>query len=137
MQFLKSWNGSKKRPADESIQEQESLRKRSKDDKRWQDSIGIGIGTGTGTGSAIGTAIERDQDQDQDQEYRIRATSIINKDVSPTKPPRSPPLIHPDRRDNILSTDSAPTPAPTALINRDSPPSSSSHNPEHIDKGAP
>ena len=133
MQLLKQWSGSsRKRPADEIIQERENSRKRSKDDKTRQDSIGAGTAT----------AVE------SDPEYRIRGTSQFNnKGVSQdqsasspraTKPPRSPPLIHPDRRDNILNTapmEAAPT--PTSLINRNSPPSPSSQNPEHIDKGVP
>ena len=150
MQLLKQWRGegSRKRAAEES--NQESMRKRTReDDGKRESSIGTATGNETATATATATAAAIEGDQ----EYKIRGSSNVNGDVfhsssssssSSSFPNQSAhfPLamealssIHPDRRDNIFNTAPIPTPAPasaSSLTTRHSPLSPIPPSPEHI-----
>ena len=142
MQLLKHWRGegSRKRAAGES--NQESMRKRMKED---DDGKRESTGTATGNEAATAAAIEGDQ------EHKIRGTSNMNGDwFHPSSSPfpnqsthfpvatEALSSIHPDRRDNIFNTTRIPSSAPaSSLTTRQSPLSAISPSPEHISKVEP
>lgn len=120
---------SRKRPAEDSSQDQDDSRKRPRDDQGQHESIEIGIGIGSGSPdtSASATTLE------MDQEYKIRGSSTAVKDAkgylhSSSPFPKTPassraatlplpslsPPIHPDRLGNIYnaSPPSVPVPVP-------------------------
>ena len=142
MRVLSQWTreGSRKRAAADEESDQESLRKRTKNnDNGRRESI---ENAGANNETQIG--------KEGKQEYKIRGSSHINKDLfhsssqSPTftplatQPLRSSPSIHPDRLDNILNADPNHTHAPAAALNkRVSPLSPLPRALEHISKVEP
>ena len=141
MRVLSQWTreGSRKRAAADEESDQESLRKRTKNnDNGRRESIENAGPNETQIG------------KEGKQEYKIRGSSHINKDLfhsssqSPTftplatEPLRSSPSIHPDRLDNILNADPNHTHAPAASLNkRVSPLSPLPQALEHISKVEP
>ena len=163
MQYVKEWRGegSRKRAAEESPSNQESSRKRTKDENTAiHNQNGRRQSTGIEDAIAIGTVTNK-----QEYEYKIRGTSTTTKTFPhstssssfPTQSASSPPAteappspspsmsMHPDRRAKIINAAFASSAASTAPPSSAPPPAPLqrktdyplSPSPEHINDTKP
>lgn len=124
MQILKQWrgHGSKKRAAEESIED--SSRKRTKDDFGRRESIEEEYG--------IRGRSTKDKGKDSSQSTSPSPNQLARSPIATDPLPSTSSTIHPDRLGNFINV--TPTsPPPTSLQKkRDSPLSPLSQSPERI-----